>query len=176
MMFEEFLSYLQTLVETTDVECKAAQGRKGEGEIPASVWESYSAMANSAGGDIYLGVAETEDHQFVCKGIKDIQKIRKAFCDNVNSTKLVNTNILRDSDVEVIQVNDLSILHIRVPRARRQDRPVYLKNNPFGNTFIRRHEGDYRADDETVKRMMAEAVEDSRDDRILENFVLADLD
>ena len=176
MMVVEFLSFLETLVETTDVECKAAQGRKGDGEIPASVWESYSAMANSAGGDIYLGVEETEDHQFVCKGIKDIQRVRKAFWDNINSTKHVNKNILRDSDVDVIEVNGLSILHIHVPRARRQDRPVYLKSNPIGNTYIRRHEGDYRADEETIKRMMAEAVEDSRDDRILEHYGLADLD
>ena len=176
MNTSDFLSSLETLIETTDIECKAAQGRNGDGEIPASVWESYSAMANSAGGDIYLGVEETEDHRFVCKGIKDIQRIRKAFWDNVNSAKQVNKNILHDSDIDVIELNSLSVLHIHVPRARRQDRPIYLKSNPFGNTYIRRHEGDYRADDETVKRMLAEAVEDSRDDRILENFGLADLD
>lgn len=33
----------ETLVETTDIECKAAQGKSGEGEIPESIWETYSA-------------------------------------------------------------------------------------------------------------------------------------
>jgi ATP-dependent DNA helicase RecG len=32
-----------------------------------------------------------------------------------------------------------------------------LGANPFGNTYLRRHEGDYKADDEIVKRMLAEA-------------------
>jgi hypothetical protein len=44
----DFISYLETLVETTDVECK---------------------------------------------GIKDIQKVRKAFWDTINSTKKVNSSI-----------------------------------------------------------------------------------
>src|SRR5262249_45446638 len=125
---------------------------------------------------IYLGVEETDDHQFVCKGIKDVQRIRKAFWDNINSKQQVNKNILQESDVEVIEVNGLFVLHIRVPRARRQERPIHLKANPLGNTFVRRHEGDYRADDETVKRMLAEAIEDTRDSRIIENYGIGDLD
>ena len=172
----DFHSYLETLVESSDVECKAAQGREGKGEIPASIWESYSAMANTLGGDIYLGVEETKDHRFICRGIKDIQRVRKSFWDTVNSKTVVNKNILQDSDVRVIDVQGLSVLHIRVPQARRQDRPVHLKANPFGNTYVRRHEGDYKVDDETVKRMLAEAVEDSRDARIIEGYGLDDLD
>ena len=176
MTTEAFVADLETLFETTDVECKAAQGRDGRGEIPSSVWETYSAMANSAGGDIYLGAEELPDHRFVCRGIQDIQRIRKAFWDNINSKNHVNRNILQDSDVRVIDVQGKAVLHIHVPQARRQDRPVHLKTNPFGHTFLRRHEGDYRADDETVRRMLAEAVEDSRDARILETFGLEDLD
>ena len=172
----DFLSYLETLVETTDVECKAAQGRDGRGEIPESVYATYSAMANSAGGDIYLGVEETKDHRFVCKGILDIHKVKKAFWDTINSTQKISKNILSDSDVEILEVNSLFVLHIHIPRARRQDRPVYLKHNPLENTYIRRHEGDYKADDETVKRLIAEAIEDSRDDRIVEHFSISDLD
>jgi len=116
----DFLSYLETLVESSDVECKAAQGRDGRGEIPNSLWETYSAMANSAGGDIYLGVQETSDHRFLCKGVQDIHKVKKALWDTINSSKKISRNILTDSDVEIITVNSLSILHIQVPRARRQ--------------------------------------------------------
>lgn len=166
----------ETLAETTELECKAAQGRDGKGEIPASVWESYSAMANTRGGEIFLGVEETNDYRFVCKGIRDIEKLHKAFWDTVNAGNLVNRNILSEDDVRVLKIDDMSILHISVPRARRQDRPIHLKTNPFGNTFLRRHQGDYRADDETVRRMLAEAVSHSRDDQVLEDYGLDDLD
>jgi predicted HTH transcriptional regulator len=172
----EFISYLDTLIETTDVECKSAQGRDGRGEIPESIWPTYSAMANTIGGDIFLGVEELKDHRFVSRGIKDIHRVRKSFWDTINNPQHVNMNILSDSDVVIIQVEGLNILHIHVPRVRRQDRPIHLKSNPFGNTYLRRHEGDYRVDDESIKRMLAEAVEDSRDNRILEDFGIDDLD
>lgn len=164
----DFHSYLETLVESSDVECKTAQGREGKGEIPASIWESYSAMANTLGGDIYLGVEETKDHRFICRGIKDIQRVRKSFWDTVNSKTVVNKNILQDSDVRVIDVQGLSVLHIRVPQARRQDRPVHLKANPFGNTYVRRHEGDYKVDDETIKE--AGGISDCRNHGIQNLF------
>jgi hypothetical protein len=38
------------------------------------------------------------------------------------------------------------------------------------------HEGDRHCDDETVKRMLAEQLEDSRDTRILNKFGMQDLD
>lgn len=39
-------------------------------------------------------------------------------------------------------------------------------------TYIRRHEGDCHCSEEQIKRMLAEQVEDSRDDRILVGFDL----
>jgi hypothetical protein len=38
------------LSECCDLECKAAQGRDGRGELPDDFWKSYSAMANTDGG------------------------------------------------------------------------------------------------------------------------------
>ena len=47
-MSEEFsLNDLHVLTESVDIECKAAQGRDGRGEVPEDFWKSYSAMANS---------------------------------------------------------------------------------------------------------------------------------
>lgn len=37
---------LATLSEACDLECKAAQGRDGRGELPDDLWKTYSAMAN----------------------------------------------------------------------------------------------------------------------------------
>lgn len=38
--------------ETDDVELKLAAGKDGRGALPDSIWETYSAMANTAGGTI----------------------------------------------------------------------------------------------------------------------------
>jgi predicted HTH transcriptional regulator len=133
-------------------------------------------MANTAGGEIFLGIEETKDHRFIYRGIKNPAKLQKAFWDGVRSKKKVSKDILSESSLAVLSIDGLNIVRISIPRARRQDRPIFLGENPVGNTYIRRHEGDYRADEETVRRMMAEAVEDSRDDRVLDKFSLEDLD
>ena len=41
------LDKLSTLAETVDLECKAAQGRDGRGELPEDFWKSYCGMARS---------------------------------------------------------------------------------------------------------------------------------
>lgn len=47
-----------SLVETVDLEYKAAQGRDGNGEVPGSFLETYSAIANTNGGKVYFGIVE----------------------------------------------------------------------------------------------------------------------
>lgn len=170
------LEDLETLVETIDVECKAAQGRDGTGELPESFWETYSAMANTAGGEVFLGIEETKDHHFLLQGIKNPQKVMKAFWDGVRSKKKVSADIMTAEGVELLELQGRAVIRISIPRADRHHCPIYIGENPLGGTFLRRHEGDYRADEETVRRMMAEAVEDSRDDRVLEKFSIDDLD
>ena len=62
-----------------------------------------------------------------------------------------------------------------MPRASRHQRPVYLGKNPLTGTYRRNYEGDYRCDEEIVRRMLAEQVEDARDSRLLEGFGFADI-
>ena len=61
---------LTLLAESIDLECKAAQGRDGNGEVPGSIWETYSAMANTNGGEVYLGIEEYKSGAFRIVGIK----------------------------------------------------------------------------------------------------------
>ena len=167
---------LLALGESADLECKAAQGRDGRGELPEDFWRSYSAMANADGGLIFLGVEEKPRGQFKAIGLVNLEKVRKALWDNLHNRKQVSVNLLGETDVQPIRVDGTAVLQVRVPRATRQQRPVHLGTNPFGGTWLRRYEGDYRADDEAVRRMLAERVEDSRDERVLEGFDFADLD
>ena len=56
--------------ERIDIECKEASG-----EIPKSLWESYSAMANTEGGIILLGINEDKKtRKLSVTGIKNIDK------------------------------------------------------------------------------------------------------
>lgn len=176
-MIEELtLEDLAVMSESVDLECKAAQGRDGRGELPQDVWKSYCAMANTDGGTILLGVQEKPAGVFKAVGISNVERVRKALWDNLHNRQVVNLNLLSESNVQPVVVNGKTLLRIEVPRARRQQRPVYLGANPFSGTYVRRHESDYLADDETVRRLIAEQVEDSRDDRVLKGFDFTDLD
>ena len=167
---------LATLAESVELECKAAQGRDGRGELPDDFWKTYSAMANTEGGVILLGVQEKPRGQFRILGLADVERVRKAVWDNLHNRKQISINLLSDADVQPVEKDGHLVLRIRVPRAIRQSRPVHLGTNPLGGTYLRRHEGDYQADDETVRRLLAERVESSRDERVLKGFDFADLD
>lgn len=167
---------LATLAESVDLECKAAQGRDGRGELPEDVWKTYSAMANTDGGVILLGVQEKPRGSFKAVGLQEVERVRKALWDNLHNRKQVSLNLLTDADVSAIEVDGQTVLRIHVPRASRQQRPVYVGSNPLGGTYLRRYEGDYQADEEAVRRLMAERVEDSRDEKVLKGYDFGDLD
>ena len=176
-MTEQLHNYnLSDLAEAYDLECKAAQGRDGNGELPEDFWKSYSAMANADGGIILLGVQEKPRGHFKSVGIKDIERVRKALWDNLNNRKQISVNLLVEANIQSILLDGEVVLRVQVPRATRQLKPVHISSNPLGGTYLRRYEGDYQADDETVRRMLAERVEDSRDERILKGFDFSDLD
>ena len=162
--------------EAHDFEAKSAQGRFGDGTVPDSIWETYSAMANTSGGYIVLGAEEQSDGFLSFIGIGDVHKLQKDLWNSLNNEEIVNKNILQNQDVEVLEVDGKDILLIHVPRANRQRRPIYAGENPMTGTYRRDYEGDYRCDEPAVRRMMAEAAQDSRDDQLLEGFDLDDID
>ena len=160
------------LGEGTDFELKAAQGRDGHGAVPRDLWESYSAMANTDGGLIVLGV-EDKTHRIL--GIKNTSKVLKALWDGLNDPNTISVNLCRTADVTALSTATGDLICLTVPRATRHQRPVFVRN-PIGGTYRRGHEGDYKVGDADVKRMLAEAMDDSRDSGILEGFTLDDLD
>lgn len=54
------LDDLHPLREAHELECKLAQGRGDQGELPKNFLPTYSAMANAHGGAVLLGVREKE--------------------------------------------------------------------------------------------------------------------
>ena len=170
------LDDVAALAERADVECKSALGREGRGELPDDFWKTYSAMANGEGGVVWLGIQEKPRGHFTAVGLTDVERVRKSLWDNLHNRKQVSTNLLTEAHVQPVDVDGRTVLRVEVPRAPRRAKPVHLGSNPFGGTYVRRHEGDYAADDEDVRRMLAERVEDSRDERFLKGFDFGDLD
>ncbi|EMD9037360.1 putative DNA binding domain-containing protein [Salmonella enterica] len=166
---------LQTLSESVELAFKLAQGANGKGKLPEDFWRTYSAMANTRGGYVVLGVREKKGN-FIVEGIGDIATVMKQLFDIANNKKKVNVNLLTDQSVQVINLDNKAVIVIEIPIARREQKPVYLNNQPMTETYIRRHEGDCHCSEEQIKRMLAEQVEDSRDDRILAGFDFSDID
>ena len=158
------------LGEDFEIEFKSARGG-----VPRSLWESYSAFANTEGGVIVLGVRQRGSNRFEIQGLEDADKIRQDFWNNVNNPAHVNISLLNNDDVEVVSVSDKNVLVIRVPRADRYQRPVYLAPNPLTGTYRRYHEGDYRCDEAEVRRMISDSADQSADSRVLPKFGMDDI-
>jgi predicted HTH transcriptional regulator len=169
------LDDINLLRESSEIECKLAGGKDGKGAVPNDMWESYSAFANTDGGYIILGLKEKQ-HRFSVVGIENIEKVKAEVFNLANNTNKVSVNLLNNSNVTEVEINGKKLLVIYVSRAKRQERPVYLNGNPMGNTFKRGNESDQTISGEQVKRMLAEQIEDSRDDEVLVHFSMADLD
>ena len=171
--FNEYIESLLVNYESDDLEFKSAAGG-----FPKTFWDTYSAFANSEGGMIVLGVAEKKNY-FYLDGLTEEQilKYQKDFWNNVNNKSTISCNLLTSKDVEIIEYKGYHILLFHIPRANREQRPVYRTTNPFGNTFKRNFEGDYRCTDTEVKRMFADADEAHPiDGRILKNYTIEDID
>lgn len=169
------LADIETLAETVELECKLAAGRDGTGQLPKDFWPTYSAFANTHGGVILLGVKE-ESRRFTLTGISESKRIITDMFSLLNNAQKVSANLLTERDVKTITIDGKTIIQVSVPQANRKQKPVYLNGNPFnGNTYRRLHEGDCHCDDETVKRMLAEQVEDERDNKIFSGFGMEDI-
>jgi len=164
------------LKEGVEIECKLAQGRNGKGSLPKDFWETYSAFANTTGGDVFLGLKEEKLGQFELAGIQEPEKVIDELWTNLNNSEKVSANILQNQHVNVLEIDGCKIIHIHVPQALRTQRPVYIKGNPLLGTFKRFNSADIKQDNESVKRMLAEQVEGSSDSLILKGFLIDDLD
>ncbi|MDO8947724.1 MAG: putative DNA binding domain-containing protein [Desulfocapsaceae bacterium] len=153
--------------ESDDLEFKSARGG-----VPKSLWETYSAMANTHGGVILLGV---EDDGRV-SGVAEPIRLKKSFWDTINNRGKVSANLISDADLAEVPHEQGTILAIRVPQASRYQRPVFLERNPLTGTYRRNFEGDYHCTEQEVGRMLSDRAEEPADSRILEGFNLADID
>lgn len=143
--------------------------KKAAGGIPKSIWETYSAFANTSGGIILLGVIEKQDNSLETINLPNPEKMIKEFWNTVNNSTKISINLLSDKDVFIQKVNGDNIIVINVPRAERSYKPVYLDGNPL-NCYRRNGEGDYKCTSEEYHSMVRDASYKSQDMLILEEM------
>ena len=144
--------------------------KKAEGGLPIALWESYSSFANSNGGVIILGVGERQDGTWYTTGLKNADKLKRNFWNTIHDTKKVSINLLSDKNVESYDVSGDTILVIYVPKAKREQKPVYINNDLFGGCYRRDWEGDYHCSKSEIKCMLRDAADETEDMKIVEQL------
>ena len=170
--FWDLLKYGEHLT----LECK-----KAESHVPLSVWETYSAFANTVGGTILFGVEEHRretdlEKRFTVVNIENPQARIKDFWDTINSNTKVSISILRDTDVGTCVIDGKTIIWIEVPQADYTQKPVYINNNPMSGTFKRNYEGDYHCKKFEVEAMFRDSKDDGNDGGLIEGYTMDDID
>lgn len=158
------LNHLEQYQENNRIEAKKALGG-----LPHSIWETYSAFANTLGGIILLGVEEYKDKSLHTVDLPDPEKLVKEFWDMVNNPNKASVNILSSRDVTIETVDGDRIIVINVPRADRTYKPVYVEGNPL-NSYRRNGEGDYKCTSEELHAMYRDASIKTQDMLILEEM------
>lgn len=147
------LSVLNKYKENTRIEAKQAVGG-----LPHSIWETYSAFANTSGGVILLGVAENKkDKRLYPVDLPDPNRLVAQFWEGINDKRNVSANLLKKDDVTVETVDGKEIVVICVRKAKRCERPIYIGNNPKTGSYYRSGEADLRFTEAQVEKLLQEA-------------------
>lgn len=163
-----FLDGLDDLHESQQLEFKEAS--RG---LPQDLWETYSAFANTEGGEIVLGVREVQDPKgFEIVGVEHPESLVEDFWKTVRNTQRVDRDVMLSDDVNIIEVRpSVSVIVIAVPRAERTDKPVrvYDKKQKAFIAYVRRGEDDFVASETDIRLMMYDNIAGA-DRRPLEGF------
>ena len=113
--------------------------KKCKKSVPDSVWETYSAFANTRGGIILLGVYENKEkplaERFEVTGVMDSNKVVTDFFNQLHNPQKVNRSVLVDSDVRIVEVDGKDVIYINVPEADYRQKPIYINQKLEQGTY-----------------------------------------
>ncbi len=133
------------------------EAKKATGGLPESIWETYSAFANTLGGMILLGVVEDRDKNLHPIDLTDPESLVMDFWTQVNDPGIASANILSDKDVVIVTAGNKRIVTITVPKAPAECSPIYVYGDKNQGIYYRSGEGDYRISwEEFIKKRKEE--------------------
>ena len=148
------------------------EAKRAKGGVPESVWETYSAFANTDGGLIILGAEEDQGGNITYVGVPNPEQLVKKFWDGVHNPSKVSANILTNDSVTIETIDGCAVICIQVPRANRNLKPIYICGDRDRGTYRRDGEGDYHCSPDEILAMIRDASNEPFDDAPLEEFTL----
>ena len=107
------LNRLEEYRENNRIEAKRALGG-----LPKSIWETYSAFANTLGGLILMGVEEYPDKSLHAVDLPYPEVLIEEFLAGLNDPRKVSANILGEDDITIETVDGKRTIVVRVPSPR----------------------------------------------------------
>lgn len=166
------LSYIKQLLlagESSRVEFKTCKNK-----VDKDFWKTYSAFANTHGGEIILGVSE-KDGNFTLEGVNNPQKIIDDIYSTASDASTVNLNLLNDNVHKILLDDSVKyIIYVNVPEAASHEKPVFLHRD-YNNSYIRKNTGDYKMSLQELSSILRNQIP-SLDTKPLDNYSIDDLD
>ena len=159
------LDRLESYRENNRIEAKKALGG-----LPHSLWETYSAFANTFGGILLLGVEEKKDKSFLIHNLPEPKRYVREFWDIIRDKHFVSNNILQEEHVRIVELDGKSIIAIYVPKAAPNERPVYIGEDIYSGTYRRDGEGDYHCSRAEIDKMLEDAQGGWEDETLLSDM------
>ena len=131
------------------------EAKLATGGLPHSIWETYSAFANSYGGVILLGVEELPDHSLRVQGLLDPQELVEQFETMLSDPKVVSVNLLGEDNIQILSVDGKDIVAICVPMAEQDQLPVYIGGDLVRGSYRRSGDGDYHCTRAELNAMLS---------------------
>lgn len=169
MNIEELLQELN-LRENLELEFKTASGG-----LPSGLWDTVSAFANTHGGWILLGVREDKEKIRV-EGVKNAEAMKQDIVNLMRNRQKISMEVCGPKDIGIQKIDGADIITLKVRAVSNSEKPVYIDDNPYSGTFVRRNEGDYHCKKDEVDRMIRGAGAQSADSAVLKGLSYDDLD
>ena len=131
------------------------EAKLATGGLPHSIWETYSAFANSYGGVILLGVEELPDRSLRAQGLLDPQELVEEFTALLSDPKVVSVNLLKEEDIQILTVEGKEIVAICFPMAEQDQLPVYIGGDMVRGSYRRSGDGDYHCTQAELNAMLS---------------------
>ena len=148
------LSRIECYRENSRLEAKLATGG-----LPESIWETYSAFANTHGGVILLGVEELDDHTLRVQGLLNPEDLKEAFLARVRDPRTASVNLLDEERIQVLSTGGADILVIEVPEAPVGVKPVYVGGDLARGCYRREGEADLHCTQAEIDAMLRQRAQ-----------------
>ncbi|MCC8113980.1 MAG: putative DNA binding domain-containing protein [Bacteroidales bacterium] len=147
------------------------EAKSAKGGFPDSLWETYSAFANTDGGVILLGVGEDKKTgKLFVEGLPDARKTEKDLWCMAGNRQKASINILTHSMVTVVDIDGKSVMAIEVPRVERELRPISKGPDPRTGSYRRYGDGDFLCSPDEVSAMLRDSSSSSLDCEVIDEM------